>query len=193
MDEGLTPIHHPSILKGLNLLQTQSCHSAPHLSRLVSQVLNIPSFGDPVPAVTDTLSPDTEKWHRVEVKSSEKHRGNDSWATSFLNLSGSLFITALTWIMQDQTIVDISLIDSTPTVMLCYRPVFLSYLAWWFVCTAFTFFSLFQIADSLGRDSAHMKWDGDLAVVLKWQMHRTRTVLFLHIFVMVLYMPLTFN
>ena len=58
MDEGLMSIHHPSNLKGLNLRQTQSCHRAPHLSRLVSQVLNIPSFGDLVPAAGNTLSLD---------------------------------------------------------------------------------------------------------------------------------------
>lgn len=56
MDEGPPSIHHASVLKRLNLLQTQSCHRAPHLSRLVSQVLNIPSFGDLVARVTDTLA-----------------------------------------------------------------------------------------------------------------------------------------
>lgn len=44
--------------------------------------------------------------------------GRDSWAMSSLNVLASLFITALTWIIQVQTIVDISLIDSTPTVIL---------------------------------------------------------------------------
>lgn len=129
-------IHHPSILKGLNLLQTQSCHCAPHLVYLVSQVLNnIPSFGDLVPAVTSTLSLGRKKWHRLEVKSSEKHWGKDCWAESFLNLPGSLFISALTWIMQGQTVVDISLIDRTPDAIICY----------WgdlWICFHFLFFSL---------------------------------------------------
>lgn len=78
MDEWLLSIHHSSILKGLNLLQTQSCHRAPHLSCLVSQVLNIPSFGDLVPSVTDTLSLVRKKLHRLEVKSPEKRGGKDS-------------------------------------------------------------------------------------------------------------------
>lgn len=118
MDEGLPSIHHPSTLKGLNLPQTQSCHRAPHLSRLVSQVLNIPSYGDLVPAVGNTGSLDEKKLHCLEVKSPEKCGGRkDSRAMSFLNVPGSLFITALTWIMQDQTIVDNSLSDSTPN---CY-------------------------------------------------------------------------
>lgn len=110
MDEGLPSIHHPSTLKGLNLPQTQSCHRAPHLARLVSQVLNIPSFGD---LVLHALT------GRTEMTPSG---GYKPWKVSlelrvFSTYRGSLFITAPTWIMQGQTIVDISLRDSTSN---CY-------------------------------------------------------------------------
>lgn len=42
MDEGLPSIHHLSILKGLNLLQTQSCHRA-----LIPPVLSLKSLISP--------------------------------------------------------------------------------------------------------------------------------------------------
>lgn len=114
MDEGLPSIHHPSTVKGFNLPQTQSCHCAPHLSH---PVLNIPSHGDLVPAVGDSRSLGRKKWHRVEVKSPERCEGETSLELSSLRVPGSLSITARTWIMQGQTIVDKSLSDSTPN---CY-------------------------------------------------------------------------
>lgn len=109
----------------------------------------------------------------------------DSWAESFLSVPGSLFITALTWIMQDQTMVDISLIDST---LLLGSP--LNYPSWWFICTVFTFIFLTRAADSLRTNWACVKQEVSRLYCLNDKYgHVTAHFAFL----VVLYIPLTFS